>query len=85
MPFLRSLKEVPNGTWVATKRWPSQAGLLAVLILCANGVVMAADQKAGSNDCKNLPNFAALNRSRIRRQPGSPFPLAIRRDLTRLI
>ena len=61
MPFFSLTKEVPNEeSAMLAKRLLFQAALLAVLLVCTSGVVNAGDEKAGSNECKSLPSFAAL-------------------------
>src|SRR5438067_10571713 len=42
------------------KRMIFQAALVAALLMCAAGMVNAADEKAHGNECKSLPSFATL-------------------------
>jgi len=50
----------PELSAMLAKRMILRAAFFPVLLLCTSSLVQAADEKAGGNDCKNLPAYSAL-------------------------
>ena len=60
MSFIRFANYLPHTRWDAIKGATLHAVLVVAIIMSACAALNAADAKSESNDCKSLPDFAAL-------------------------